>query len=149
MPDDVVTHTTDDSTRTPVTPGPESIRYRVVADGELEILAPLFAKLNWTMPDPSLAKAVVAEAGEGKDALVCGFAIVQFIPHNEPMWVHPGMRGTGVAEGLADAVTHYIEVDCHIKRYVCVAKPGSFAARLAEKHGMRPFPGLLYVKQLE
>lgn len=147
MSDNVVTHTT--STPTDATARPENIRYRVVADGEMEVLGPLFARLGWAMPEPGMAKAVVAEAGEGKDALILGFTLVQFVPHNEPMWVHPGMRGTGVAEGLAEAVIHYIEVDCHIKRYLCVAKPGSFAARLAEKHGMRPYPGTLYVKQIE
>src|SRR5947209_5941531 len=85
-------------------PKPEEIHYRVIQDNELTILHPLFHKLGWAMPDPNMCKVVVAEAGESQEALICGLAMVQFIPHAEPMWVNPDMRGTGVAEGLAETV---------------------------------------------
>jgi GNAT superfamily N-acetyltransferase len=134
----------DATSVTPATP----VHYRVVADAELLLLEPLFRKLGWALPDPDFAKAVVAEAGEGPDALILGFSVVQFVPHSEPMWVDPNCRGTGIAEGLMAAVTHYIELDCHIRRYLCVAKPGSFAARLCERNHMALYPGQVWVRQV-
>lgn len=128
----------------------EHVNYRIVSGSEMLLMKPLFEKLNWAMPDPDMAKVVVAEAGMGTDAVILGFTVVQFITHAEPMWVHANLRGTGVAEGLAEHVTHYIEHDCHIKRYVVVAKEGSFSARLAESVGMRPLKGMsVFVKQLD
>lgn len=148
--DEVNMQPSEDTINEPGPIPPDDIRYRVIANKELTLLTPLFLQLGWPAPDPTTSKAVVAQIGTGPDSLICGFAMVQFVVHNEPMWVHPGMRGTGIAEGLADAVTHYIEEDCHIKRYVCSAKEGSFAARLAEKHGMHLWQGMrIYVKQLE
>lgn len=127
----------------------EEIQYRVVADDELRLLHPIFERLGWPLPDPSFAKAVVAEAGKGQDKLILGFQVVQFIPHAEPLWVNSAARGIGVAEGLVEATMHYLEQDCKIKRYLCTAEQGSFAARLAESNGMVAFPGTLYVKQVE
>jgi GNAT superfamily N-acetyltransferase len=132
----------------PVHPDKEEVHYRVIADRELVILNPLLEKLGWPALDPDMCKVVVAEAGAGDEALILGFQVVQFVTHAEPMWVHPDLRGSGVAEGLVEATAHYIEQDCHIKRYLCVAKPGSFAARLCEKYGMRAVSGQLYVKQI-
>lgn len=131
-----------------VIPQAHEIKYRVVAEDELKMLTPMFQDLGWPIPDPNFCKAIVAEAGEGKDAIICGFQLVQFITHAEPLWINPHLRGTGVAEGLVEATVHYVENDCKIKRYLCVAKPGSFAARLCEKHGMIANPGTLYVKQV-
>jgi hypothetical protein len=130
-------------------PTSEEVHYRVISGEELERLGPLMNRLGWPTLDPEFSKVVVAEAGEGESALICGFGVVQFVPHAEPMWVDPNLRGTGVAEELVSQVQHYIEVDCKIKRYVCVAKPGSFAARLCEKHGMVPYNGQVYVRQVE
>jgi hypothetical protein len=65
------------------------------------------------------------------------------------MWVHPAARGMGIAEGIVEQVMSYIENDCKIKRYICIAKPGSFAARLCEKYGYRPWPGQVFVRQLD
>lgn len=125
-----------------------TVEYRVVADDELRLLHPIFERLGWPLPDPNFAKAIVAEAGNGDDKLVLGFQVVQFIPHAEPLWINPHVRGTGIAEGLVEETMHYVENDCKIKRYLCTAKPGSFAARLAEKYGMVQFPGALFVKQI-
>jgi GNAT superfamily N-acetyltransferase len=134
----------------PEIPAHSQVTYRVVSDGELQFLAPLFAKLGWPPLDPDYAKAVVAEIGHGPDAIICGFQVVQFVVHSEPMFVEPSMRGTGIAEGLAEATRHYIEKDCRIKRYVSTAKPGSFGARLAEANGMELKPGTaLYVKTVK
>jgi hypothetical protein len=125
----------------------EKVHYRVVENAEMTLLKPLFDRLGWPAPDPDMAKVIVAQAGLGKDGVILGFSVVQFVTHAEPMWVHPNVRGTGVAEGLVEKTRHYIEDDCHIKRYVVAAKVGSFAARLAESHGMHPLPDLsLYVK---
>lgn len=127
----------------------ETIHYRVVQDDEMAILHPLFERLGWPDPEPAMAKVVVAEAGTGKQAIILGFCVVQFIVHSEPMWVHPSARGTGIAEGIVQQVMHYIEHDCKIKRYVCIAKTGSFAARLCEQYGYQPWPGQVFVRQLE
>lgn len=128
--------------------GTTTVHYRIIADEELALLHPLFTRLGWALPDPSMCKAIVAEAGEGESALILGFVMVQFITHAEPMWVNADCRGMGLAEGLTEAAIHYIEHDCGIKRWVCTAKPGSLAARLAEKYGLRP-AGEMWVKQVE
>lgn len=134
---------------TPATPAVSEVQYRVVADSELEILGPLFQRLGWPVPNPDMAKAIVAETGSGKDGLICGFGVVEFIPHVSSLWVDPMMRGTGIAEGLVEKVVSYVERDCGIKRYVCLAKAGSFSARLAEKYGMKRCPADTYMKQIE
>ena len=128
----------------------EQVHYRIVQDNEILMLKPIFDKLGWPVPDPDMAKVVVAQAGLGKDGVILGLGVVQFVTHAEPIWVHPSMRGTGVAEGIMEQVVNYIEKDCHIKRYVVAAKDGSFGARLAEKNGMRPMIGYtVYVKTVE
>jgi ribosomal protein S18 acetylase RimI-like enzyme len=127
----------------------EEVHYRVVAEDELVRMKPLFDQLGWATPDPNLAKVVVVEAGLGKDAIILGFCAVQYVTHMEPFWIHPNMRGSGVAEALMENAVHYVEHDCNIKKYVSIAKPGSFGARLCEANGMVPFPGQVYVKQIE
>lgn len=126
----------------------EAIRYRVVSNEEMEILAPLFAKLGWPMPEQEFAKVVVAEAGEGKDAVIIGFQVVEFIVHAGWLWVHPALRGEGVAEEISRQTVHYIENDCKIKRYICTAKPGSFGSRIAVANGFKLVPQEMYVKQV-
>jgi GNAT superfamily N-acetyltransferase len=123
---------------------PQEVIYRVIENEELLKLRPLFDTLGWALPDPDFAKAVVAEA----DGLILGFGIVQFITHAEPMWVHPSVRGSGLAEGLADKMCHYIEEDCHIKKYISCAKPGSFAARLCENRGYVASPATMYIRNV-
>jgi GNAT superfamily N-acetyltransferase len=125
-----------------------SIHYRILADEEMQRLAPLFFKLSWDMPDPDKSKILVCEAGEGDDALILGFAVIQFVAHAEPFWVHPDMRGSGIAEDLMGHIVHYVENDCKLGKYIAIAKPGSFGARLCEANGMTPFPGQVYVKQI-
>lgn len=132
-----------------VIPPQEEVHYRVIQDAELSILHPIFARLGWPLPDHAMAKVVVAEAGTGASALILGLCVVQFIVHSEPMWVHPAARGLGIAEGIVEQVMSYIENDCKIKRYICIAKPGSFAARLCEKYGYRTWPGQVFVRQLD
>lgn len=129
--------------------GAQEVRYEVVAQEEMAVLFPLFNKLGWPLPDPEFAKIVCVKAGTGDDALVLGFQVVEFICHAGSMWLNPHVRGTGIAEGLAEQVMHYIENDCHIKRYISVAKPGSFGARLAEKYGMIRSKSDLYVKTVK
>lgn len=114
----------------------------------MEILTPLFSKLGWKMPNPDFAKVIVAEAGTGDSAHICGFAVVQFVTHAEPIWIHPSLRGTGVAEELVEKVVHYIEQDCKIDRWVAVVKEGSMAERLCLSQGMVKIPGQLYAKQV-
>lgn len=126
----------------------QEVHYRVIAEKELALLEPIFRRLGWAPPDPDMCKVVIAEAGEGDDALILGFNVVQFVIHAEPMWLHPDVRGTGIAEGLVAHTQSYIENDCKVKRYLCIAKPGSFGARLAEKYGMVPYPGQVYVRQI-
>jgi hypothetical protein len=128
--------------------GADEVRYEVVAQEEMGVLNPLFDKLDWPRPDPEFAKIVVVKAGTGDDALVLGFQVVEFICHAGQMWLNPHVRGTGIAEGLASQVMSYIERDCKIKRYISVAKPGSFGARLAERYGMVKVPQDLYMKNL-
>lgn len=130
--------------------GLDTIHYRVIANEELLLLKPWFDRLNWALPDPAMAKVIVAEAGEGSKAIICGFQVIQFICHAEPMWIHPAMRGTGVAEGLCDNTVEYIEHDSKIKQYVAVAKKGSFASRLAQERGMKLLENYeVLVKQVE
>lgn len=127
---------------------PEEVRYRIVDGEEMAKLRPLFDALGWALPDQDMAKVVVAEAGTGDKAVICGFTVVQFILHAEPMWVHPSMRGTGIAEALVAQTVHYIEDDCHVKRWMAVAKEGSFAGRLIAAQGMTMIPGNVFVKMV-
>jgi GNAT superfamily N-acetyltransferase len=126
----------------------EQVHYRIVSGSEILLLKPLFDRLNWPAPDPDMAKVIVAQAGLGKDGVILGFSVVQFVTHAEPLWVHPSMRGTGVAEELVRQTVHYIEDDCKIKRYVVSAKPGSMAARIAVNNGMRPLGCEVFVKTI-
>jgi hypothetical protein len=129
--------------------GVEDVQFRLLEENEVDLLQPLFEKIGWAdaMPDPAYSKIIVAEAGKGKNVLILGFSVVQFLCHVEPMWIRPDTRGTGLAEALSHATVEYVERESKVKRYVCVAKPGSFSARLAESVGMRPIPGQVYVKQ--
>ena len=93
---------TDPVARATADAQPEEVHYRVVQDSEILMLKPLFDRLGWPVPDPDMAKVIVAQAGLGKDGVILGFSVVQFVTHCEPLWVHPSMRGTGVAESLIE-----------------------------------------------
>ena len=150
MPNNVISNVKSDPdiTDTLVERGDESVpvRYRIVADDEIRTLKPLFDALGWPLPDPGMAKVLVAEAGEGTQAVIVGFQVIQGVWHAEPMWCHPSVRGSGVAEALVKQTVHYLEHDCHITKYIVLAKPGSFAARLAEQYGMMAVPGQVFVR---
>jgi hypothetical protein len=65
------------------------IVYRKLPPEEWGRLRPLFAFLDWYLPDSIAATASVAEANNR----IVGFHVNQLVAHSEPHWQDPEFRG--------------------------------------------------------
>ena len=122
-----------------------AVSYIQLIGKQVEQLKPILDKLGWAVPHPVNAVAVTA-VYQGR---VVGFFVLQLIPHAEPMWVSPEVRGTGIAEELL-AKGKEILVESGAKGWLSICT-NPFSERLAAQLGMEPAEkqGVLYVKQEE
>jgi hypothetical protein len=73
----------------------------------------------------------IAEDDDGK---LCGFFVLQLVPHAGPAWVVPSERGTGLIDVLADDMRNFL-VESDARGWMVVAD-NSIVARMCEARGM-------------
>jgi hypothetical protein len=71
------------------------------------------------------------------------FHVFQFLPYCGPMFVPTSMRGTGVAEKLANDMVNFL-TDIHARGWVVVAD-SPHSAKLCEARGMDKVESPVYV----
>lgn len=119
----------------------EAVTFRELRPEETVKLMPFLQAEGWRLPYPYLASAVVGEY-EGK---IVSFAVLQLIPHVEPLWVQDDWRGSGLAEATAYQLIANLERR-QISAYLAIA-PNPFMERLCKKMGMKEIPGKVFVKE--
>ena len=109
------------------------MEFRWVTGQEMiDILQPIIERNGWTPLNPVTARALIATEADGD--LLCGFSIVQLFPHAEPMWVTKELRGSGLAEELADRMRAYL-AEVGARGYMVIAD-SPFAEKLCKERGM-------------
>lgn len=84
------------------------------------------------------SRVLVAEDETG----LCGFYVLQLIPHAEPLWTAPRVRGTEVARALATQMKDYLD-EADARGYMAVAD-NPIAARMCESFGMQRIVSPVY-----
>lgn len=75
-------------------------------------------------------RILLVEDDEG----LCGFLPLQLIPHTEPMWTAPRIRGTEVAAEMARQMKQFLDEN-DARGYLVIAE-SPFAAKICEHFGM-------------
>lgn len=65
------------------------IKYDWLLPSDFHTLEPIFQEYGGDLPDPNLSAIRVARNDEGR---IVGFAVLQLIPHLEPMFIEEGYR---------------------------------------------------------
>lgn len=102
-------------------------------------LAPIFHEHAGQLPDPAMARILVARDGEQ----LAGFLVIQLQPHLEPIYVAPAYQGQGHAIALAQAA---IEMFPPGVPYWAFA-PRPAIERLCERAGLKELPWKVYSAQ--
>lgn len=113
---------------------------RIIQGKELQRLNPILEERGWPMPSEQCSIAIIGE----ENGELCGFAIIQLLPHLEPVWVRTDQRGTGLADSIVTLAAGQLE-SMNIQHWVSVIRNDQ-SKRLAESIGMVPSPGEVYVK---
>lgn len=117
------------------------VELRWLANDELDLLDPIFIEHGWTRLNKAHARARVAIDGNGK-VLAC--LAVQLLPHVEPLWVSPELRGTGLAAALVNDVASLLTAVNPPILYLIADSP--FSERLAKAHGMSKIECPVYAR---
>jgi hypothetical protein len=110
------------------------------ADADWQRVDDVLVVRGWMALNRELTRILVAE----DEGVLAGFAILQLIPHVEPLWVAPSKRGTEVASTLADKMIEYM-VEAKARGWIAVAS-NSQVAKMCEEHGMTRVDKPVYVK---
>lgn len=117
-----------------------NITYKWIFGSELESLEPILAERGWSSLNDKTARALVAL--DSSNTLI-GFHVLQLFPHAEPLWVRKDMRGSGLAEELADRMMEFL-AQVGARGFMVVADSPA-AIQLCEKHGMRKVNSPVYL----
>lgn len=114
------------------------IKFRWVDGAELEVLEPILSQMGAMSLNPKVSRALCAF--DTNDSLV-GFVCLQLIPHPEPLYVIPELRGTGLAQELAAQMVDYLKDS---RGFVCVAG-NAHSQKMCEELGMRRVEHPVYI----
>jgi GNAT superfamily N-acetyltransferase len=78
-----------------------------------------------------------------RDGEIVGFCVLQMLPHLEPLFVDKSVRGTGVAEELADRMVEWMH-EIKARGWMTVAEHPA-AKLLCEREGMHRMDAPVYV----
>jgi len=98
----------------------------------------ILAARGWMSLNRSTSRVLIAES-DSKMA----FHVFQMIPYCGPLFVPPSMRGTGVAEELADRMIQFL-ADIGARGWLVTAE-SPHAAKLCEDRGMDKVDAPVYV----
>ena len=99
-------------------------------------MAAVFAEHGTTLPDPEMARIIVA----WDDLTVAGFVVIQMQPHIEPLYVAPAYRHQGLAGELAAAAVSIFAPG--VPYYAFSPREG--IAQLAINAGLEQLPWHVY-----
>jgi len=118
--------------------GRPAMEYRFLAPEEFELTRPSMEENGGEVPDPS--QSAIAAAFDG-DRLV-GYAVLQLIPHLEPVYIAPEARGKvdwrrfqTMLEGLFEASGMYLTTTDNPR-----------VAKMCERAGMEELPYRVFTK---
>jgi len=86
---------------------------------------------GWMRLNRRTSRILIAEDADQK---LLGFMVLQLVPHTEPLWVLPSMRGSDIAETLVERMIDFM-FSQQSRGWMVVADNPS-AAKLCEDHGM-------------
>jgi GNAT superfamily N-acetyltransferase len=109
-------------------------------ESELRRIEDILAARGWMPLAPDSSRILVAEDG----VVMCGFIILQMVPHTEPLYVAPTHRGTDIAATLADKMVEFL-AEIHVRGWMVVAD-NPIAAKLCEERGMVKIEAPVYVR---
>src|SRR5215467_7422306 len=107
---------------------------------EWDAIEEVCAAKGWASLNRSTTRVLLAEA----NGMIVGFNVFQMFPYVGPLYVAPEMRGTGIAENLADGVLQFL-TDVNVRGFMTVIE-SPHAARLCEARGMKLLTAPVYVK---
>jgi hypothetical protein len=98
----------------------------------------ILASRGWMSLNRNTSRVLIAE----RDG-VMAFHVFQLVPFCGPLFVPPSMRGTGVAEELADKMLGFL-TDIQARGWLVTAE-SQHAAKLCEERGMERVQSPVYV----
>jgi len=98
----------------------------------------ILASRGWMSLNRATSRVLVAEL-DGKLA----FHVFQLVPYCGPLFVPPSMRGTGVAEELANRMVDFL-AEINVRGWIVVAD-SPHASKLCEERGMDKVNSPVYV----
>ena len=113
---------------------------KIIRGDELKRLIPILGELGWPMVSEPCSMAIVGE----EDGEIVGFAIIQLLPHLEPVWVRTDKRGTGLADSIVTMAAGQLQ-QMNIQHWLSIVRNDQ-SKRLAQSIGMEPAPGEVFVK---
>jgi hypothetical protein len=121
----------------------DNVTYRWVdgptaSDADWEKIESVLASRGWMSLNRNMSRILIAE----RDG-VMAFHVFQFLPFCGPLFVPPSMRGTGVAEELANRMVDFL-AESEARGWVVVAD-SPHAAKLCEDRGMTEIESPVYV----
>ena len=90
----------------------------------------VIAKRGWMKLSPYFSRILIAEDGDR----LAGIAVLQMIPHTEPLFVAPEYRGTGLAGELSDQLIGFMH-ETSARGWMAVAS-NDIVAKECERQGM-------------
>lgn len=121
----------------------DNISYRWIdgptaSDADWEKIESILASRGWMSLNRNTSRILVAE----RDGTMA-FHVFQLLPYCGPMFVPLSMRGTGVAEELADQMVNFLG-SVEARGWIVVAD-SPHAAKLCRERGMKELQSPVYV----
>lgn len=116
----------------------------LISDAEWEVeyarLRPIIEARGWMHLNRNTARVLVCEdAGS-----IAGFVVFQALPSVGPTWLHPGLRGSGVADIMAQQMWEFL-MQSDARGWVATAET-DHGEEMCKKFGMEKSPYPLYIK---
>jgi hypothetical protein len=115
------------------------IEVREATDEEWQQVDAILARMGWMSLNRSTSRILVAET----DGRIEGFSCVQLFPGVGPLYVRPKVRGSGVAEELADRTINFL-VEVQARGWIVVAD-SPFTEKLCQERNMERIESPVYV----
>jgi hypothetical protein len=109
------------------------------SDADWDKIESILVARGWMSLNRQVSRILIAEDESGK----MGFHVFQMIPYCGPLFVPPSMRGSGVAEELADRMFQFLG-EMQARGWIATAE-SPHAAALCEKYGMDKVTTPVYV----